>query len=121
MLVVSAGCISTDDVHNRSGDSALVLDDINLALPLNVQIARLPGIVLSKSGELRVRRAQGPPLIVVDGTQMGVGGASLSYIDPAEVARVELVKGPETAFYGQRGMHGVIKVTTKHEASLEGR
>lgn len=119
VTMLTAGCTSTDEVRPRSTSSALVLEDINLSLPLNVQVARLPGVFLSRSGELRIRREQGPPLIVVDGTQMAVGG--LSFLDPADIARIEVVKGPATAFYGQRGMRGVIVVTTKHEAAVRRR
>lgn len=120
--ILVGACVTTDptnEARSPEASSALVLKDIDLSLPLNVQVARLPGVFLSKSGELRIRRALGPPLVVVDGRQLGIGG--LATLDPADVARIEIVKGPQTASYGQRGMRGVLEVTTKHEMARRRR
>lgn len=123
-LVISAltgGCITTDEARSQNASSAHVLKDINFSVPLNVQVARLPGVSMSKSGALRVRRALSPPLIVVDGTQMAIKHGDLSFLNPADVASIEVVKGPEAAFYGQLGISGVIEVTTKHEEAIRSR
>lgn len=117
--MLAGGCLPTDRIRSTAGSSGQVLEDIHFADPLNVQVARLPGVFMSKSGELRIRRALDPPLIVVDGTQMAIRRGDLSFLDPAEVARIEVVKGPETAYYGQLGVNGVIKVTTKHEIAVQ--
>lgn len=65
-----------------------------------------------------------PPIVFVDGTRMtpmsSTGGGDhpatqiLDLIDPSEVERVEVLRGPAaTALYGTNGSGGVIHVFTK--------
>jgi TonB-dependent SusC/RagA subfamily outer membrane receptor len=37
----------------------------------------------------------------------------ISYLDPNEVAHVEVLKDASSAIYGTRGSNGVILITTK--------
>jgi len=54
--------------------------------------------------------AQTEPLVILD----GVPGASLSNIDPRDIATIDVLKdGSAAAIYGTRGSSGVIVVTTK--------
>jgi len=54
--------------------------------------------------------AQTEPLVILD----GVPGASLSNIDPRDIASMDVLKdGSAAAIYGTRGSSGVIIVTTK--------
>lgn len=92
-------------------DSGTVLRDVDPNLPLEEQISRLPGVYLNEQGELRIRGAVNPPLVVVDGMQTMT--ADLRSINPADVEQVEVLKGAETSMYGVRGGNGVILITTK--------
>ncbi len=50
------------------------------------------------------------PLYVVDGVPVG----DASVIDPDNIESIEVLKGPNaTAIYGQRGINGVVVITTK--------
>ncbi len=50
------------------------------------------------------------PLVVVD----GVPGASLSYLNPDDIERIDILKdASSTAIYGSRATNGVVMVTTK--------
>ncbi len=54
--------------------------------------------------------ANSSPLVVID----GVVGASLSNVDPNDIASINVLKdGSAAAIYGSRGSSGVILVTTK--------
>jgi len=60
------------------------------------------------------------PLYVVDGHV--VSGATIAQLDPADVARVEVVEGAAAAsLYGSRGAEGVVQITTHsgHGGRLE--
>lgn len=69
----------------------------------------------SDSIRIRVRgsnslEGNNQPLVVVD----GVIGASLSELNPGDIASVDILKdASSTAIYGARGSNGVILVTTK--------
>jgi TonB-dependent SusC/RagA subfamily outer membrane receptor len=80
-----------------------------------VEVARRPG------GGVAIR-IRGPssfysntePLLVVDGVAMNEGDASMSWLNPHDIASITVLKNPaETAIYGVRGANGVIVVTTK--------
>lgn len=55
------------------------------------------------------------PLYVVDGLPVDVEeGRGLSFLDPADIARIDILKDPaETSMYGVRGANGVVLITTK--------
>lgn len=58
-------------------------------------------------------RGSNAPLVVVDGFPLGDAG-DLKQINPADVARVEVLKDASaSAIYGSKGANGVIMVTTK--------
>jgi TonB-dependent SusC/RagA subfamily outer membrane receptor len=55
------------------------------------------------------------PLVVVDGM---ITGGGLDDLDPADVERIEVLKGSASAaIYGARGQTGVIEITTRSGAS----
>jgi len=54
------------------------------------------------------------PLFIVDGQIRGNGFENISFIDPAEVRRISVLKdAASAAAYGSRGANGVILVTLK--------
>lgn len=80
---------------------------------------RVPGVsVIGESISIRgantASRDRGistEPLFLVNGTT--VLSSSVKYINPLDVKSIEVIKGPETAFYGSRGVYGVIKITLR--------
>ena len=91
--------------------------------------SRLSGVVVTRTADggysVRVRggassfMANEEPLYVIDGVPFQVqDGRGLSFLNPADVARIDLLKNPsETAIYGVRGANGVIVITTKRPRS----
>jgi TonB-dependent SusC/RagA subfamily outer membrane receptor len=87
---------------------------------------RLAGVDVMRRADggysVRVRGAMGlmsdaEPLYVIDGVPVTAlsPGAALVGIDPASVARIDVLKDAgSTAIYGSRGMNGVILITTRH-------
>lgn len=80
---------------------------------------RIPGVYLARHrGELSVLirgqssvNGSNEALIVVDGVQNST--RSLLMINPADVQRIEVLKGASAAIYGMRGANGVLVVTTR--------
>lgn len=94
------------------------------ARPLRAEelLARFPGVEVRQmpGGGVSVRiRGTGSllsaePLYVVDGMAVDPLGAGLLGINPAEIARIEVLRdAAATAFYGMRGSNGVVLITTK--------
>ena len=54
-------------------------------------------------------RANTDPLFVVDGVALD----DVSFLNPNDVKRVEVLKDSAAAIYGMRGANGVIVITTK--------
>ena len=55
-------------------------------------------------------------LVLVDGQRVGSatsGGTSLQYVDPSQIERIEIVRGPLSSLYGSDAIGGVIQIITK--------
>jgi hypothetical protein len=80
-------------------------------------IGRVAGVSVSgqsisirgASGAARGRGISTQPLFLVNGATV----SDISNIAPSDVKEIEVIKGPETAFYGSRGVYGVLKITLR--------
>ena len=83
---------------------------------LDVLKGRVPGVQINGNDVLirglNTISGNSQPLYLLDGVPvMDVG--SVTSIPIEDIERVEILKGPKTAFYGARGANGVIAVYTK--------
>ena len=90
---------------------------------------RRGGVMVTRTPDggysVRIRNAgglvtDGEPLFVVDGTPLAVmrPGHTLDGINPADVARIDVLKDAASAsIYGSRGANGVILITTRRRAN----
>ncbi len=69
------------------------------------QMSGLPG---QDDASLRIRGADGAPLVIIDGIE-----GSLSQVDPAQIESISILKDGAASIYGARAGNGVILVTTK--------
>lgn len=54
------------------------------------------------------------PLYVVDGTPVQSGGEGLTFLNPSDIAQIEVLKdAASTALYGVQGANGVVLITTR--------
>ena len=106
--------------------SVLTESDIKAsgALQLTELIRGLPGVSLSQSGspggltEVRVRGSETNHLLVlIDGVianDIGQGSLiDLAHLTAANITRIELLKGPQSARWGSGAIGGVLSITTK--------
>jgi TonB-dependent starch-binding outer membrane protein SusC len=83
---------------------------------------RLSGVQVMRTQDggfaVRIRAAGSPsnagePLYVVDGVPVRVApGRGLTWLNPADVARIDVLKGAAAGIYGWTGGNGVILITT---------
>jgi TonB-dependent starch-binding outer membrane protein SusC len=83
--------------------------------------ARVAGVTVRRMGNgeysvlirgINAIHGTSQPLFVVDGVPL-LDQRSLAAINPADVARIEVLKDAMAASYGVRGAHGVILITTR--------
>lgn len=77
-------------------------------------VGRFAGLDVQRisPAHLSVRFRGAAPLIVVDGLEADAG--VLASLQPRSVVRIDLLKDPaSTSVYGQRGLNGVLVVTTR--------
>ena len=92
------------------------IDDV-LKSVANVYVNRSWG-VFSKNSSVTMRGLEGSdrPLILVDGVPKNkISGGSVNWhnINPENIERIEIIKGPSSALYGNNAMGGVINIITK--------
>lgn len=124
VMLFTGGCSSRQtgpivgDVGPRQQGDVNVLDADDVTIPISTMerfIAnRLPGIVI-RGRSIVIRggssfSSTNEALIVVDGREMDTG--TFLDMNPADVQRIEVLRGPEAALYGRRGANGVLVVST---------
>ena len=122
-LLLTTGCSQYGSgfptAAGTNGRSVDVLEADDVTIPIRTMerfIAnRLPGIVV-RGRSIVIRgtstfSSTNEALIMVDGRDMPTG--VFLNMNPAEVERIEVLRGGEAAFYGRRGANGVIVVTTQ--------
>jgi TonB-dependent starch-binding outer membrane protein SusC len=56
----------------------------------------------------------GEPLYVIDGVPLRLSpGQGLTWLNPADIARIDVLKGAAAGIYGSTGGNGVVLITTR--------
>ncbi|VDC30096.1 TonB-dependent receptor plug domain-containing protein [Pseudogemmobacter humi] len=105
--------------------SVITADEIEARGITSVQDAlrAIPGVAVNGSGrsftQIRIRGGEGNhTLILVDGVP-AAGGADeygLSGFDAADIERIEVLRGPQSVYFGSNASSGVINIITKRAA-----
>jgi vitamin B12 transporter len=113
----------------RSGSSITVVgaDALENASPgtLTNIMRAVPGANVVESGgtgataEVRLRGAEtGHTLVLIDGVRVNDSATvrdefDFSLVNPDQIERIEILRGPQTALYGSDAMGGVVNIITK--------
>tara|TARA_R110002096_G_scaffold65006_1_gene158222 strand:+ start:2428 stop:4257 length:1830 start_codon:yes stop_codon:yes gene_type:complete len=124
--------VRLEQPETETGSSVYVLsaDDID-ALGVDYvldAIATAPGVTVNQNGSqggaasIRIRgAASAQTLVIIDGVVVNdpsapSGGFDFARIDPANVERIEILKGPQSTLWGTDAMGGVVNIITKRPA-----
>ncbi|MBB6122835.1 TonB-dependent receptor plug domain-containing protein [Sphingobium subterraneum] len=135
-IIVTA--LRTPVEQDRVSSSVTVLDQaaIEREQPIAVSdiLLRTPGISLTRNGgygtatSLRIRGADsGQSVLVIDGMRLADpsttdGGYNFANLLADDIARIEILRGPQSILWGSNAIGGVINVqTVRPEKPLEGR
>ncbi len=107
--------------------SVITAEDIELrAYQFAVDaLASAPGVTVNQNGSygglatVRIRGASSDQtLVLLDGVPLGDptavgGGYDFSLLDPANIERIEILKGPQSTLWGSDAIGGVVNIITK--------
>jgi vitamin B12 transporter len=120
-IILSAGLTPTPAEAYGRAVTVLTREDIETRGARTVQDAlrAVPGVSVSGTGrnftQVRIRGSEANhTMILVDGVDIdaGQGNVFLSGLSTANVERIEVLRGPQSVFYGASAAAGVINIIT---------
>ena len=125
-VVVTANRSPTDADQVGQSFTVLTLDQIRKDQEISVAdiVARTPGVTLSRNGgpgeptSLFIRGADSDQtLVLIDGVKVNDpsdpgSGYDFGNLDVGDIARVEVLRGPQSALYGSEAIGGVVNIVT---------
>lgn len=121
---------------SRLSASVSVIDRAEIensgAISLSDLLRGMPGVSISQDGvkgsqtQVRLRGSEANHvLVLVDGVEINDlgadGGVNFAHLNLDNVARIELLRGPQSALWGSAAVGGVISITTlEAQAQLQG-
>ncbi len=103
--------INRQQIENSQATSVTEL--LNQAPGVQIAYSGGPG---SKAGVYIRGTKTAQTLVLIDGHKVntaGAGDAALQYLDPDQIQRVEIVRGPRSSLYGADAVGGVINIITR--------
>lgn len=122
-VVVSARGVESTLSQTPGGVGVVDKEEIALSPKASIAdaLSRIPGV--SKTGEspwgqdLNIRGMRGTSVVfLIDGKRINTAtdiNAQMGFINPSDIERIEVIKGPISALYGTGSTGGVINIITK--------
>ncbi|MDE4133441.1 TonB-dependent receptor [Phaeobacter sp. QD34_3] len=121
-IIVSGGLTPIAESEYGRSASVITAAEIEERGILTVQDAlrAVPGVSVSGAGDsftqVRIRGGEGNnTLILIDGVPAAAGNDEyfFSGLETANIERIEVLRGPQSAFYGSSASSGVVSIITK--------
>ena len=120
-IIVSGGLTPIDAAKYGRAASIVTAKQIEERGITTVQDAlrALPGVSVNGAGasamDVRIRGGESRhTLVLIDGIPASSGGAyTFSGLEAANIERIEVLRGPQSASYGARAVSGVINIITR--------
>lgn len=119
---VTVGLDVVDGRQLERRQAATLSDVLNASVPGVWAWRQAPSALVAQYGSVRGASSFGAtyPKVYVDGIE-AANPLLVTEIDPDEVERVEVIRGPQgAALYGSDAISGVINIVTRHEGVEEG-
>lgn len=121
-VVISAGRVPVES--EKVGRAHSVISGAELESSQNRYVAdalrSVPGLAVSRIGGLTQIRVRGSEanhvLVLIDGVEAAAsstGEYDFSSLQTADIERIEILRGPQSALYGSNATSGVIQIITK--------
>ncbi|NQD93419.1 TonB-dependent receptor, partial [Pseudomonas sp. CrR25] len=129
-LVITSGRSAEPQQQATAATSVFTRQDIERLQPSSVAelLERVPGVSITRAGGagqitgVFLRGTATPQtLVLVDGQRIAAassGTASLEFLAPEQIERVEVVRGSRSALYGSDAIGGVIQIFTRQGDGL---
>lgn len=128
IIVTGLRPVAKDDI--TSSVSVLTAEDLSVRSSVYIadQLRAVPGLAVSRSGsvgglnQIRIRGAEAnQTLVLLDGIEVSdpvTGETDFGLWAGLDVARVEILRGEQSALYGSDAIGGVIAIETSKDTSL---
>ncbi|NIR60476.1 MAG: TonB-dependent receptor, partial [Gammaproteobacteria bacterium] len=117
--LASVSVITREEIERIQPHSVVEL----LRLQAGVDVARNGGLGGNTSVFLRGANSD-HTLVLIDGVRVSsatTGTFAWQHLDPAQIERIEIVRGPRASLYGSDALGGVIQIFTRRPAGATGR
>ncbi len=124
-LVIVGGLSPMDEAEIGRSYTVVSADELEASQASYVAdvLRQIPGLAVSQSGppagmtQLRVRGAEANHvLVLIDGvpaSEGSTGEVDFGRLQVANIERIEVLRGPQSAFWGANAMAGVVNIITK--------
>lgn len=124
-LVISAGLLPVESEKLGRAHTLITTEELETSQNRYVADAlrSVPGLSVSRSGsfggltQIRVRGSEANHvLVLIDGVEVAsTSGGEFDFggLQLADIERIEVLRGPQSAFYGSNATSGVIQIITK--------
>ncbi|WP_246026710.1 TonB-dependent receptor plug domain-containing protein [Paracoccus luteus] len=121
-IIISGGITPIEQARYGRAYSVLTAEQIRQRGITSVQDAlrAVPGVAVNGSGrsftKVRIRGGEGNhALVLIDGVEAAGGGDEygISGLSALDIERIEVLRGPQSVYYGSNASSGVINIITK--------
>ena len=128
-IVISGGNSPIKAADLATSNSVITSEEIKKHGDVTIQslLRKIPGVAVNSAGssftEIRVRGGEANhTLVLIDGVPAtgGDGNYIFSGLSATEVERIEILRGPQTIFFGPSASSGVINIITKSPDKNDG-